>query len=79
MKPDFDYDEFPGSFAHCLNEKCVVVIPAFGIRYGFVFLKRAEVYILSIRAPCISHRRRVSFLPARPTAAVRQRHNLPVR
>ena len=26
-----------------------VVIPAFGIRYGFVFLKRAEVYILSIR------------------------------
>lgn len=23
MKPDFDYDEFPGSFAHCLNEKCV--------------------------------------------------------
>ena len=27
-----------------------VVIPAFGIRCGFVFLKRAEVYILSIRA-----------------------------
>lgn len=23
MKADFNYDEFPGSFAHCLNEKCV--------------------------------------------------------
>ena len=23
MKADFNYDEFPGRFAHCLNEKCV--------------------------------------------------------
>ena len=50
MKADFNYDEFPGRFAHCLNEKCVRRDTCLGIRCGFVFLKRAEVYILSIRA-----------------------------
>ncbi len=79
MKADFNYDEFPGRFAHCLNEKCVRRDTC--LRHQ-VWLRvpqtRGGVYIIN-PATFASHRRRVSFLPARPTAAVRQRHNLPVR
>lgn len=49
MSPDFKYDEFPGGFAHCFNEKCQREPLASAIRLRFAYPRRGRVSTSLIR------------------------------